>query len=112
MSIIRNYWILEDDGRSRLFSPLSIAIKLPIFGILIFRKIKFFEEICQFRLRKLLLNYPSRFEVLITNNNVTHGNHDLFLWVRWFTHPGDMADKFSKPVNYTGLMFSLLRDEP
>ena len=79
MSIIRNYWILEDDGQSRLFSPLSIAIKLPIFGILIFRKIKFFKEICQFWLRKLLLNYPSRFEVLIANN-VTHGDHDLFLW--------------------------------
>ena len=37
--------LFEDDGQSRLFSLLSIAIKLPIIRILIIRKIQFFEEI-------------------------------------------------------------------
>ena len=54
--------LFEDDGQSRLFSLLSIAIKLPIIRISIIRKIQFFEVIRRSRLKKLLLNYPSRFE--------------------------------------------------
>ena len=37
--------LFEDDGQSRLFSLLSIAIKLPIIRISIIRKIQFFEVI-------------------------------------------------------------------
>ena len=37
--------LFEDDGQSRLFSLLSIAIKLPIIRISIIRKIQFFEAI-------------------------------------------------------------------
>ena len=55
--------LFEDDGQSRLFSLLSIAKKLPIIRILIFRKIQFFEVIRQSRLKTLLLNYHSRFKV-------------------------------------------------
>ena len=55
--------LFEDDGQSRLFSLLSIAIKLPIIRISIIRKIQFFEVIRRSRLKQLLLNYPSRFEV-------------------------------------------------
>ena len=56
-------WLFEDYGQSLLFSLLSIAIKLPIIRISIIRKIQFFEVIRRSRLKKLLLNYPSRFEV-------------------------------------------------
>ena len=45
------------------FSLLSIAIKLPVILISIIRKINFFEVIRRSRLKKLLLKYPSRFEV-------------------------------------------------
>ena len=45
------------------FALLSIAIKLPIIRISIIRKIRFFEVISRSRLKKMLLNYPSRFEV-------------------------------------------------
>ena len=55
--------LFEDHGQSRLLSLLSIAIKLPIIQILIVLKIQFFEVIRWSRLKKLLLNYPSRFEV-------------------------------------------------
>ena len=55
--------LFEDDGQSRLFSLLSIAIKLPFIQISIIRKIQFLEVICRSRLKKLLLNYPSRIEV-------------------------------------------------
>ena len=55
--------LFEGDGQSRLFSLLSIAIKLRIIRISIIRKIQFFEVIRRSRLKKLLLNYPSRFEV-------------------------------------------------
>ena len=41
--------LFEDDGQSRLFSLLSIAIKLPIIRISIIRKIQFFEVIRQSR---------------------------------------------------------------
>ena len=68
--------LFEDDGQSRLFSLLSIAIKLPIIRISIIRKIQFFEAIRRSRLKKFLLNNPSRFEV----QNVTHGDHDFFVW--------------------------------
>ena len=63
--------LFEDDGQSRLFSLLSITIKLPIIQISIIRKIQFFEVIRRSRLKKFLLSYPSRFEV----ENVTHGDH-------------------------------------
>ena len=55
--------LFEDYGQSRLLSLLSIAKKLPIIRISIIRKIQFFELIRQSRFKKLLLNYPSRFEV-------------------------------------------------
>ena len=37
--------LFEDDGQSRLFSLLSIAIKLPIIRISIIRKTQFFKVI-------------------------------------------------------------------
>ena len=37
--------LFEDSGQSRLFSLLSIAIKLPIIRISIIRKIQFLEVI-------------------------------------------------------------------
>ena len=55
--------LFEDYGQSRLFSLLSIAIKLPIIRISIIRKIQFFEVICHSRLKKWLLNDLSRFKV-------------------------------------------------
>ena len=55
--------LFEDHRQSGLFSLLSIAIKLPIIRISIIRKIQFFGGIRRSRLKKLLLNYPSRFEV-------------------------------------------------
>ena len=55
--------LFEDDGQSRLFSLLSIATKLPVIRNSIIRKIQFFEVIRRSRLKKLLLKYPSRFEV-------------------------------------------------
>ena len=55
--------LFEKDGQSQLFSLLSIAIKPPIIRISIIRKVQFFEVIRRSRFKKLLLNYPSRFEV-------------------------------------------------
>ena len=55
--------LFEDDGQSRLCTLLSIAIKLPIIRISIIRKIQFHEVIRRSRLKKMLFNYPSRFEV-------------------------------------------------
>ena len=55
--------LFEADGQSRLFALLSIAIKLPIIRISIIRKNQFFEVIRRSRLKKMLLKYPSRFEV-------------------------------------------------
>ena len=46
--------LFEDNGQSRLFSLLSIAIKVPIIRISIIRKIQFFEVIRRSRLKKLL----------------------------------------------------------
>ena len=81
--------LFEDDGQSRLFSLVSFAIKLPIIRISIIRKIQFFEVICQQRLKKLLLNYPSRFEVQMSRMAVMIS---LFGRVR-FTHSSELANK-------------------
>ena len=64
--------LFEDNGQSRLFSLLSIAIKLPIIRISIIRKIQFFKVILQSRLKKLPFKTRSP--------NVTHGDHDFFVW--------------------------------
>ena len=81
--------LFEDDGQSRLFSLLSIAIKLPIIRISIIRKIQFFEVIRRSRLKKLLLNYPSRFEVQKSRMVIMIS---LFGRVR-FAHLSDLANK-------------------
>ena len=47
--------LFEGDGQSRIFSLLSIAIKLPIIRISIIRKIQFSEVIRRSRLKKVLL---------------------------------------------------------
>ena len=71
------------------FSLLSIAIKLPIIRISIIRKIQFFEVIRRSRLKKLLLNYPSRFEAQMSLMVIMIS---LFGRVR-FTHLSDLANK-------------------
>ena len=81
--------LFEDNGQSRLFSLLSIAIKLPIIRISIIRKIQFFEVIRWSRLKKLLLNYPSRFEVQKSRMVIMIS---FFGRVR-FTHLNDLAKK-------------------
>ena len=53
--------LFEDDGQS-----LIDCKKLHIIRISIIRKIQFFEVIRLSRLKKLLLNYPSRFEVQLS----------------------------------------------
>ena len=78
--------LFEDDRQSRLFSQLSIAIKLPIIRISIIRKIQFFEMIRQSGLKKLLLNYPSRFEVQMSRMVI-------MISLFGFTHPSDLANK-------------------
>ena len=83
--------LFKDDGQSRTFYLLSIAIKLPIIRISIIRKIQFFEVIRQSRLKKLLLNYPSRFEVQKSRMVIMIS---LFGPVR-FTHLSDLANKFA-----------------
>ena len=79
--------LFEDDGQSRIFSLLSIAIKLPIIRISIIRKIQFFEVIRRSRLKKLLLNYPSRFEVQMSRMVIMIS---LFGRAR-FTHLSELA---------------------
>ena len=81
--------LFEDDGQSQLFSLLSFAIKLQIIRISIIRKIQFFEVIRRSRLKKLLLNYPSRFEVQMSRMVIMIS---LFGRVR-FTHLSDLANK-------------------
>ena len=84
--------LFEDNGQSRIFSLLSIAIKLPIIRISIIRKIQFFEVIRRSGLKKLLLNYPSRFEVQMSRMVIMIS---LFGRVR-FTHLSELANKVAK----------------
>ena len=81
--------LFEDDGQSRLFSLLSIAIKLPIIRISIIRKNQSFEVIRRSRLKKMLLNYPSRFEVQMSRMVIMIS---LFGRVR-LTHLSDLEKK-------------------
>ena len=81
--------LFEDNGRSRLFSLLSIAIKLPVIRISIIRKIQFFEVIRRSRLKKMLLNHPSIFEVQMSRMVIIIS---LFGRVR-FTHLSDLEKK-------------------
>ena len=81
--------LFEVDGQSRLFPLLSIAIKLPIIRISIIQKIQFFEVIRRSRLKKMLLNYPSRFEVQMSRMVIM-----IFLFGRVrFTHLSDLEKK-------------------
>ena len=81
--------LFEDNRQSRLFSLLFIAKKLPIIRISIIGKIQFFEVISRSRLKNLLLNYLSRFEVQKSRMVIMIS---LFGQVR-FTHLSDLAGK-------------------
>ena len=81
--------LFEDYRQSQFFSLLCIAIKLPIIRISIIRKNQFFEVIRRSRLKKLLLNHPSRFEVQMSRMVIIIS---LFGRVR-FTHLSDLATK-------------------
>ena len=83
--------LFEDDGQTRIFSLLSIAIKLPIIRISIIRKIQFSEVIRRSRLKKVLFNYPSRFEVQKSRMVIMIS---LFGRVR-FTHLSELANKIA-----------------
>ena len=100
-------WLFEDDGQSWLFSLLFIAIKLPIIRISIIRKNQFFEVIRRSRLKKLLLNYPSRFVVQMSRMVIMIS---LFGWVR--LHTWVIEQTKLRQVIDTGLTLTLLRDEP
>ena len=81
--------VFEDNGQSRLFSLLSIAIKLPIIRISIIRKNQFFEVIRRSGLKNMLSNYPSKFEVQKSRMVIMIS---LFGRVR-FTHLSYLANK-------------------
>ena len=81
--------LFEDDGQSWIFSLLSSAIKLPIIRISIIRKNQFSEVIRRSRLKKVLLNYPSRFEVQKSRMVIM-----ISLFGRvWFTYLSELANK-------------------
>ena len=88
-SIIRNYWVIRRRWTVPTFSLLSIAIKLPIIRFSIIRKIRFFEVIRRSRIKKMLLNYPSRFEVQMSRMVIMIS---LFGRVR-LTHLSDLEKK-------------------
>ena len=69
--------LFEDDGQSRLFSLLSIAIKLPIIRISIIRKIQFFEVISSVPIEEVAIKLPFK----IQSPKVTFGDHDFFVWL-------------------------------
>ena len=81
--------LFEVDGQSRLFSLLFNAIKQPIIRISITRKFQFFEVIRRSRLKKMLLNYSSTFEVQMSRMVI---KISLFGRVR-FTHLSDLEKK-------------------
>ena len=87
--------LFEDDRQSRLFSLLSIAIKLLIIRISIIRKFQFFKVICWSQLKKLLLNYPSRFEVQMSRMVIMFS---LLYRVR-FLHPSDLANELQQVID-------------
>ena len=68
--------LFEDDGQPRLFSLLSIAIKLLIIRISIIRKNSIFRSDSSVPMKEKLLKLPFK----IRSPNVTHDDHDFFVW--------------------------------
>ena len=68
--------LFEDDGQSRLFSLLSIAIKLPIIRISIIRKKSIFRSDSSVPIKEIAIKLPFK----IRSPHVTHGDHDFFVW--------------------------------
>ena len=88
-SIIRNYWVIRRRWTVLTFFPIIFCNKLPIIRISIIRKIQFFEVIRRSRLKKMLLNHPSRLEVQMSRMVIMIS---LFGRVR-FTHLSDLENK-------------------
>ena len=90
-SIIRNYWVIQRQRTVLTFFSIIYCNKTTIIRISIIRKNQFFEVIRQSLFKKLLLNYPSRFEVQMSPMVIMIS---LFGRVP-FTHPGDLANKIA-----------------
>ena len=94
-SIIRNYWVIRRRWTVPTFFPIIYCNKTTNYLNFdypknsIFRKIQFFEVICRSRLKKMLLNYPSRFKVQMSRMVIMIS---LFGRVR-FTHLSDLEKK-------------------
>ena len=74
--------LFEDYGQSRLFSLLSIAIKLPIIRISIIRKKSIFRSDSSVPIKEIAIKLPFK----IRSPNVTHGDHDFFCLVEFDLH--------------------------
>ena len=81
--------LFEDDGQSRLFSPIIYCNKTTYYSNFDYPKIQFFKVIRRSRLKKMLLNYPSRIEVQMSRMVIMIS---LFGRVR-FTHLSDLEKK-------------------
>ena len=68
--------LFEDYGQSRLFSLLSIAIKLPIIRISIIRKNSIFRSDLSVPIKEIAIKLSFK----IRSPDVTHGDNDFFVW--------------------------------
>ena len=57
-------------------------------------------------IKEIVIKLPFK----IQSQNVTHGDHDFFVWSSLILHPSDLT-KLQQVID-TGLTLTLLRDEP
>ena len=89
-STIRNYWVIRRRQTVRTFFSIIYCNKTTNYSNFYYPiKNQFFEVIRRSQLKKLLLNYPSRFEVQMSRMVIMIS---LFGRVR-FTHLSDLANK-------------------
>ena len=80
--------LFEDDGQSRVFSLLFIAIKLPIIRNFDYPKNSIFRSDSSVPIKEIAIKLPFKIRI----PNVTHGDHDFFVWLSSIYTP----ERFSK----------------
>ena len=68
--------LFEYHGQSRLFSLLSIVIKLPIIRNFDYPKNSIFRSDSSVPIKEIAIKLPFK----IQSPNITHGDHDFFVW--------------------------------
>ena len=83
MSIIRNYWVIRRRRTVLSFSSIIYCNKTTDYSNYDYLKNSIFRSDSSVPIKEIAIKLPFK----IGSPNVTHGGHDIFVWLSWIYIP-------------------------